>query len=106
MVAVANEHGEFVGYIHRSDIDMPSSPKEYFAHVNARTLFKVTDADGNVVGYIAPDVPFIPRAQVEAPGFDLEKVRAARNGGCEDQIGDPKFPQEFPPCNDGSGGGD
>ncbi len=72
--------------------------------MNARTTFPVVDADGRLVGYLAPDVPFIPRAVVEAPGFDIEKVRAARNGGCEDQIGDPSFKQEFPPCNDGSGG--
>ncbi len=104
MVAVGNEAGQFVGYVHRRDFEV-TTIADYNARVNAKTLWKVTDYDGNLVGYVAPDVPFIPLSAAAAPGFDIEKVRAARNGGCEDQIGDPSFRQEFPPCNNGSSGG-
>jgi hypothetical protein len=104
LVPVGNEDGQFVGYVRRSDIEVPSSLDRYYATVNARTLWHVTDIDGKLVGYIAPDVPFVPLAVAQAPAFDIEKVRADRNGGCEDQIGDPTFRQEFPRCDDGSTG--
>jgi hypothetical protein len=65
---------------------------------NARTLIPVTLADGTLVGYIAQGVPFVPLAEVKKPGFDIEAVRARHFGGCEPQIGDPTFKQEFPHC--------
>ncbi len=99
---VANEQGQPVGYLDQSLIAMP--PKEFDKRVNARTMWPVTDAHGAIVGYLAPDVPFLPLAVVNAPGFDIEKVRAARFGGCENRIGDPTFKQEFPLCRNGSSG--
>ncbi len=102
-IRVGSEDGRFVGYIPSADIEM--DPRVYMKVVNARTMWPVTDDDGAIVGYLAPDVPFVPLSVVQAPGFDIEKVRADREGGCEDQIGDPSFHQEFPPCDDGSGGG-
>ena len=96
MMAVADESGHPVGYVRRSDIDIPF--REYAKRVNAQTMFPVTDAEGTIVGYLAPDVPFIPLSVVQAPGFDIEKVRAAREGGCEMRVGDPNFTQEFPLC--------
>lgn len=99
LTAVADENGDFVGYVRTKFLDMPSD--EYEQTVNARTMWPVVDAHDTVVGYIAPDVPFIPIAVTEQPGFDIEKVRAAREGDCEDQIGDPNFTQEFPRCETG-----
>src|SRR5689334_13980048 len=64
MLAVGDEDGTFVGYVHRSDIHPMS-----YERVNARTLWPVTDWDGNVVGYVAPDVPFVSMAQTQQPGF-------------------------------------
>jgi hypothetical protein len=65
---------------------------------NAKTLLPVTLGDGTLVGYIAPEVPFIPLSEADQPGFDVEKIRAQLQGGCEPQIGDPTFKQEFPLC--------
>src|SRR4051794_12009738 len=93
---IASESGGAAGYVRTSYLRMPYA--EYQQTVNARTMWPVTDAAGTVVGYIAPDVPFIPLADVRQPDFDIEKVRAAREGGCEEQVGDPNFKQEFPPC--------
>jgi hypothetical protein len=102
LIVVASEDGHQVGYLKQWYLHIP--PRIYKTRVNARTLWPVTDANGVVVGYIAPDVPFVSLAETRQPGFDVEKVRAARRGGCEDQIGDPNFKQEFPPCNGGKRG--
>jgi hypothetical protein len=92
-----------VGYVKLSDIRQ--RPDEYRKDVNARTLWDVTDAEGTVVGYMAPDVPFVSLADAHAPGFDVEKLRADHYGGCEPQVGDPSFVQEFPLCDTGDSGG-
>jgi hypothetical protein len=65
---------------------------------NARTMFPVTNAQGTLVGYLALGLPFIPLAEAQQPGFDVEAVRAKSNGGCEPQLGDPTFKQKFPRC--------
>src|SRR5262249_32275582 len=93
LLRTVSEAGTFVGFVRQSDVMMP--PKRFFETVNAQTLWPVTDYDGKIVGYVAPDVPFVSLAVAQQPGFDIEKVRAARNGGCEDQIGDPAVKQEF-----------
>src|SRR5437879_6280854 len=72
MLRTVSEDGRFVGFVRQSDVMMP--PKRYYETVDARTLWRVTDYDGKLVGYVAPDVPFVPLAVAEAPGFDIEKV--------------------------------
>ena len=69
-----------------------------FNAMNARTLVPVTLADGTLVGYEADAVGFISLAAASRPGFDVEALRAQIQGGCEPQIGDPAFKQEFPLC--------
>src|SRR5689334_11868838 len=71
LIPAGNEAGEFVGYVRRADVMMPA--KQFMRTVNARTMWPVVDADGAIVGYVAPDVPFVPLATVRAPGFDIEK---------------------------------
>ena len=85
-----------VGYISEDQL-RPKTLAEANAQ-NAKTLIPVTLGDGTLVGYMAAGVPFIPLAEASQPGFDVEKVRAQIEGGCEPQIGDPTFKQEFPLC--------
>jgi hypothetical protein len=95
MTIVSDGNGP-VGYA-LTDQVLPRSVEAIRAQ-NARTLIPVTLGDGTLVGYIAPGVSFIPLAEAQHPGFDIEAVRARLNGGCEPQIGDPTFKQKFPRC--------
>jgi hypothetical protein len=77
---------------------MPRSIRDVIA-TNARTLVPVTNSRGVLVGYEAQAVGFIPLSVARKPGFDVEALRAAGQGGCEPQIGNPNFTQEFPRCH-------
>jgi hypothetical protein len=93
MIAISNGTRQ-VGYV-PEDLIRPKTFAAIRAQ-NARTLIPVTLADGTLVGYFAQAVGFIPLAEQKKPGFDIEAVRARQQGGCEPQIGDPTFKQEFP----------
>ena len=49
-------------------------------------MLPVTNAQGTLVGYLPMGLPFIPLAEAQQPGFDVEAVRARYDGGCEPQI--------------------
>ena len=96
MMMVDGGHGP-VGYAPTAALE-PQSIKAAMA-TNARTLVRVTNLHGVLVGYEAQTVGFIPLSVARKPGFDVEALRAASQGGCEPQIGNPNFKQEFPRCH-------
>jgi len=96
MTVVSDGRGP-VGYV-LSDQLMPRSIAAIDA-TNAKTLIPVTNADGKLVGYEAEALGFIPLSVAQKPSFDVEALRAKQNGGCEPQIGDPTFKQEYPRCH-------
>jgi hypothetical protein len=95
MTVVSDGHGP-VGYAPTASL-MPQSRRDFMA-VNARTLVRVTNMHGVLVGYEAQAVGFVPLSVARKPDFDVEALRAAGQGGCEPQIGNPNFKQEFPRC--------
>jgi len=44
------------------------------------TVFAAPSDDGQILGYAALYVGFVPRAEAEAPGFDATALRVAKNG--------------------------
>lgn len=96
MTIIDDSRGNNVGYVPTDEV-LPKSI-EAVNQLNARTMIPVTDAAGTRVGYYAFVVGFIPLATADAPGFDVEKVIADSQGGCEPPIGNPNFKEEFPTC--------
>jgi len=101
-MATITDGNRQVGYVPMDELKPPTI--EAAKKVTARTLLRVTDADGGLVGYMAPDLPFISLAEANAPGFDVEAARAKKFGGCEPQVGNPDFKQAYPLCPDSDGG--
>jgi len=95
-MTVVSDGSGAVGYA-PTDKLIPTTEQAILA-TNARTLVPVTAGDGTLIGYEAQGVGFIPLAEAQQSGFDIEAVRAKLDGGCEPQIGDPTFAQEYPLC--------
>ncbi|HEY1737885.1 MAG TPA: META domain-containing protein [Acidimicrobiia bacterium] len=66
--------------------------------IQDRQIYIVVNQDGEVVGYIANSVGFVPSSSAVKPGFDIEAYRAEQHGDCVDHGASAAAARRFPYC--------